>query len=157
MLGMRKLHFAWIAGLATACTQEPARPSAPSAAQPPPGKPAALTLGQPVSAAPVALAEVAKDPRAFEGRALATSGIVTAVCQNMGCWMEIRDESSSAHVRMHGHSFFIPKTASGRHARVMATVVLPEAAKECDETPSPAGAGRVARVELDATGVELDL
>jgi hypothetical protein len=164
MGSMRTLSLAWVVGLAVACSQEPSRPSsattlpfgASPAAPVPSAKVAAVVLGEPVSAAVVALSDIARDPRAFAGRSLATSGTVTAVCQNMGCWMEIRDEAGNAHVRMHGHSFFIPKTASGRHARLQATVVPTEDAKECDESPSAAPAKGLARVELDATGVELD-
>ncbi|HEY8040607.1 MAG TPA: DUF4920 domain-containing protein, partial [Polyangiaceae bacterium] len=85
---------------------------------------------------------------------VATTGKVTAVCQEMGCWMEIRDESGQAHVRMHGHTFFVPKTASGHLARVQATVVK-GAAQECDEE-GPATGNALTKVELDATGVELD-
>lgn len=155
---MRTFSLLFIGCIVAACSREPAKASpvaAPETALTV-TKPAALRLGEPVSALPVALSDVAKHPLAFEGRALATSGTVTAVCQNMGCWMEIRDEASSAHIRMHGHSFFIPKTASGRHARVQATVVPAEAAKECDENAAPGSAKDLARVELDATGVELD-
>jgi hypothetical protein len=72
----------------------------------------------------------------------------------MGCWMEIQDASGQAHVRMHGHSFFVPKTAAGHVARVQATVV-PGKNEECDEQP-PAAAATMAKVELDATGIELD-
>jgi hypothetical protein len=149
----------FILGLIAACSPEPAKPAEPSA-PPPSSKPAPapiVSLGEPVSAASVALSEIAKDPRAFQGRPLATSGTVTAVCQNMGCWMEIRDEASNAHIRMHGHAFFVPKGASGRHARVQATIVPADDAKECDESPAKGGpANGLARVELDATGVELD-
>jgi hypothetical protein len=142
-----------------ACSEERAKPPPPpvATAPAPAPKPAPLVLGGPISAAPVVLTEIAKDPRAYEGRALATSGTITAVCQNMGCWMEIQDETSHAHIRMHGHSFFVPKSASGRHARVQATVIPKEDAKECDESPSPADPAKaLTRVELDATGVELD-
>jgi hypothetical protein len=145
-----------LAALVVACSQGSAKPVGPSAPPSPPPKPA-LVLGDPISAASVALSDIAKSPRSYEGHPLATRGTVTAVCQNMGCWMEIQDELGQAHIRMHGHSFFIPKSASGRHARVQATVVPSEDAKECEESPSPADPAKgLARVELDATGVELD-
>ena len=68
--------------------------------------------------------------------------------------MEIQDASGQAHVRMHGHTFFVPKTASGHLARVQATVLMnPD--ESCTDSPPPAK-GAMARVELDATGVELD-
>jgi hypothetical protein len=120
---------------------------------------APLRLGEPISAgtiALVALADVAAHPASFRGKTIATTGTVTAVCQEMGCWMEIRDDRGQAHIRMHGHSFFVPKTASGHHARVQATVVDTKSATECeDEARADAGAA-LTKVELDATGVELD-
>ena len=85
----------------------------------------ALHLGAPIesSAQKVALADIAKAPNAWVGKTFATTGTVTAVCQHMGCWMEIKDDASSAHIKMAGHSFFVPKTASGRKARVLAKLV----------------------------------
>jgi hypothetical protein len=118
--------------------------------------PAPLRFGEPISAGAVALTDVAAHPASFTGKTIATTGTVTAVCQEMGCWMEIRDDRGQAHIRMHGHSFFVPKTASGHHARVQATVIEPKGATECeDEAQADAGAA-LTKVELDATGVELD-
>ncbi len=84
-----------------------------------------LRLGAAIdaSATTVSLAALAKSPAAFTGKTFATTGTVTAVCQHMGCWMEIKDDSSEAHVKMAGHSFFVPKTASGRKALILATLV----------------------------------
>ncbi len=127
-----------------------ARPaSAPSAA---PAK-STLAIGAPISAPAVALADIAKSPAKYANQTVSTSGKVTAVCQERGCWMEISDASGLAHVRMHGHSFFVPKTSSGHNARVQATV-LTAPGESCEESPAPSGA--TAKIELDATGVELD-
>jgi hypothetical protein len=112
-----------------------------------------LALGERISLPVVPLVEIAKNPSRYENSVVATGGKVTAVCQEMGCWMELQDESGHAHVKMHGHTFFVPKTASGHIARVQAKV-LAGSDERCDESPPPAHA--VAHVELDATGVELD-
>ena len=112
-----------------------------------------LALGEPIGSRLVSLADIAKSPAQYENQVVVTSGKVTAVCQEMGCWMELHDGSGQAHVRMHGHTFFVPKTASGHFARVQATV-LRGSDEECSESPSPEHA--VAKVQLDATGVELD-
>ena len=104
----------------------------------------ALRLGTPIeaSAQKVALTDVAKNPSAFVGKKFATTGTVTAVCQHMGCWMEIKDDSGEAHIRMAGHAFFVPKTASGRKARVLATLVKSEEQGACaDEGMHAAGGG----------------
>jgi hypothetical protein len=143
--------------LATSCGREPdAAPPPPTAAPPtaattvntaPKGT---LALGERITSPMVSLADIAKNPAEYQGKTVATSGKVTAVCQEMGCWMQLEDASGQAHVRMHGHHFFVPKTAPGHVARVQATLVSPAGgATDCEE-------GKNAKLELDATGVEID-
>jgi hypothetical protein len=75
----------------------------------------------------------------------------------MGCWMEIKDADGAAHIRMHGHAFYVPKTASGHHAKVQATIVPAKGSEEdCNEEAAKQMGHPVAKIELDATGVELD-
>jgi hypothetical protein len=125
-------------------------PSASASATPPKGT---LAIGERITQPLVQLADIASNPDRYANRVVATSGTVTAVCQEMGCWMELKDASGRAHVRMHGHAFFVPKTAAGHLARVQATVVssAPAADEDCAE-----GKAQVPKVQLDATGVELD-
>ncbi len=116
-------------------TPEPAPAPTPSAAPSAIGTTeGALRLGAPIeaSAQRVALAEVAKSPAAWVGKSFATDGTVTAVCQHMGCWMEIKDDAGEAHIKMAGHAFFVPKTASGRKARVLAKLVKADDKGACD-------------------------
>jgi hypothetical protein len=54
----------------------------------------------------------------------------------MGCWMEIKDDAGEAHIKMAGHAFFVPKTASGRKARVLATLVKNEEEGACADEGS---------------------
>jgi hypothetical protein len=139
--------------LSPACARDAANTSAPaaSASAVPKGT---LLLGERITSSVVPLSQIASHPADYASRTVATTGKVTAVCQEMGCWMEIRDEATQAHVRMHGHSFFVPKTASGHVARVQATV-LQAPHEACSDEP-PATAKSLAKVELDATGIELD-
>jgi len=133
------------------------RGEASSASGSPPASPAkgTLAIGERITEPVVALADIALSPASYANGVIATRGEVTAVCQEMGCWMELRDASGQAHVRMHGHSFFVPRSAAGHMARVQATVLARPADTECEE--GAAAPGRpVARVDLDATGVELD-
>jgi hypothetical protein len=127
---------------------------APSAA-PPAAPKGTLALGERITSPLVPLSDVAAHPSQYASQVIATSGKVTAVCQEMGCWMELRDDSGTAHVRMHGHSFFVPKTASGHVARVQAKVVK-ATGTECDEEDCKGAGQGLAKVQLDATGVELD-
>ncbi len=128
-------------------------PTASAAPAPPPR--GTLALGERITAPAVALTDVAAHPAQYGHAAFTTSGKVTAVCQEMGCWMELEDASGRAHVRMHGHNFFVPKTASGHVARVQATLVGGKE-EECDDEPAGSAGKGVAKLQLDATGVELD-
>jgi hypothetical protein len=128
---------------------------APTTAQSPAAANGTLALGEPVTSRLIALAEIAQNPARYRNQLVATSGIVTAVCQQMGCWMEINDESTQAHIKMHGHSFFVPKTAAGHFARVQAKV-LSGHDESCEDSPPPKHVASAPKVELDATGVELD-
>lgn len=156
---------------------EPAKSAQPQeSAQKPEG---VLRLGEPIekasAAQKVSLAEVAKNPNAFVGKSIDTSGTVTAVCQHMGCWMEIKDDASEAHIKMAGHSFFVPKTASGKKARIQAKLVPSGKEGACEGegheamAAAEAKAGKkgcraeaeeqlgrpLAKLELIADGVEL--
>jgi hypothetical protein len=132
--------------------ETPSAPAAPVVSSSPTPR-GTLALGEPITASLVPLAEIAKSPARYADQLVGTTGKVTAVCQEMGCWMEIQDDSGEAHVRMHGHAFFVPKTAAGHVARVQAKV-LRRNDEACTDSPPPHHA--VATVELDATGVELD-
>jgi hypothetical protein len=150
-----------VALLVSACAMknpEPAPLDKPAASAVP-VRAAASKLGAPITAAPaVALASIAKDPAAYADKNVVTTGTVTAVCQAMGCWMEIKDDGDAlgqAHVKMHGHSFFIPKDASGRKARVQAVVEKTDPAEECSQEAEQQTGKPVAKVQLDALGVEL--
>lgn len=116
-------------------------------------------LGAPIEAnAPVvALADVVKDPSKFKGKSFVTTGTVTAVCQEMGCWMEIKDESGEAHVKMAGEKFYVPKTSAGHKARVAGTLVeVAGGDEECAKEAAEQTGKQVAKLQLEATGVELD-
>jgi hypothetical protein len=158
---MRRVPIAFaalslLAVLGLACSRDAAHSQpAPTSSAPPPASsqsaPAGtLAIGERITSPLVPLADIAKNPTRFKDRVFATSGKITAVCQEMGCWMQIEDPSGSARVRMHGHTFFVPKTAPGHIARVQATLVQPAGgADDCEE-------GKSAKLEFDATGVEID-
>jgi hypothetical protein len=156
MLRFRPWMMLLAAGLSSlACKSQP--PSDGAAVAPPQAAAAAgrMKLGAPIGASPkISLANIAKDAPKYAKGTVTTEGKVTAVCQAMGCWMEIADTASEAHVRMSGHSFFIPKTASGRRAVVQGKVLAKPDNGECEQEAAEA-TGKVVKVELDATGVEL--
>ena len=118
----------------------------------------ALHLGEPIGdSKAVTLSEIVKHPKQFEGNVVTTSGTVFAVCQSMGCWMEIKDDANTeAHVKLAGHRFFVPKTSAGHHARVQANVMRTDPGEECAQEAEQQTGKPVAKLELEATGVELE-
>lgn len=102
----------------------------------------------------VTLTEVLASPSKFADKNVRLSGKITAVCQGMGCWLQLGDEKGTAHVKLRGHSFFVPKTSSGKSAVVEARVMPAPDEGHCEEEAKEQ-TGVVAKVELEASGVEI--
>jgi Domain of unknown function (DUF4920) len=100
------------------------------------------------------LDQVLRTHEQLRDRTVRVEGQIVAVCQHQGCWMELRDGQTQAHVRMHGHSFFLPRDVNGKRAAMAGTIVAAHPPTECDESAREA-TGRVAQIEFDATGVEV--
>ncbi len=134
-----------------------AQPAAPSPAAPAaPSPTSAQRFGEPITLTETtALSDIVRSPAQYANQTVRTEGVVSAVCQARGCWMQIADGDNRVHVRMHGHSFFVPRTSAGHRARVQATVLsgLPNGHCEQEATEQT---GHQARLELDALGIELD-
>lgn len=113
-------------------------------------------FGDPLSSASekVLLTDLVKSPGKYADKTVITEGKIVAVCASKGCWIEIGDESGSAHVKLGGHKFFVPRSANGRNATVEAKV-LPAVDEGHCEAEAKEQTGKVAKIELVATGVEL--
>ncbi len=162
---MRRVLLFVVSALAVACNMggdppkssgPPAQPAASATPPAPVAVSGAVRLGEPITQKLVSLAEITKNPKAYENTVVATSGTVFAVCQSMGCWMEIKDDTTEAHVKLAGHKFFVPKTSSGHKARVQAKVLKTDPNDECAKEAEEQTGKPVAKLELEATGVELD-
>lgn len=46
--------------------------------------------------------------------AVKVKGVVTAVCEEMGCWIKIKSTDGDMMVKMKGHSFFVPLALNGK-------------------------------------------
>jgi Domain of unknown function (DUF4920) len=103
------------------------------------------------------LSSLVSEPSRFSAKTVRTEGVVSAVCQAMGCWMEIVDNSGQAHIKMAGHSFFIPKEASGHHAVVQGKLLAAAGpacgANDCNPANMP-DSNRGEQAQIEATGVE---
>ena len=119
-----------------ACAAPGAAPSAP---------PSGEHVGEALeSREVVALADLARDPSAYEGRTLLVEAGVAAVCPNAGCWMKIEDGDAAAIVRWEtgcGGRYAFPADAAGRRVLVQAAL-LPEPLSEDARAHLEAEAGR---------------
>lgn len=129
----------------------------PPEAPPPPGSLAQKKFGEAITETEdTPLETIVADPASYADKTVRTTGVVLAVCQAAGCWMEIGDPTRRAHVKMAGHAFLVPKSAGGRRAVVQGTVKAGEPQNECGKKDSCGGAdnGALAKLEIMATGVE---
>ena len=104
------------------------------------------------------LSQIVAEPARFVDKVVRTEGLVTGVCQAKGCWMEIGDEAGTAHVKFAGYAFFVPRSASGKRAVVQGKLVPTAdscASKDGCREAGEKASGQVAKVDLEATGVEL--
>ncbi len=174
---MRAAPFFVLAALACSCAKGPDRSDAPAPA--PPGATAAVdgkggpraatatqiqpldqkkfgaAITEPMS---TPLNKLVAEPGKFASQTVRTEGTVVAVCKSMGCWMEIADDTGKAHIKMAGHSFFVPRTSNGHRAIVQGKVqnaVSDEcSAKDGCRENAANETGQVAKVEIEATGIE---
>jgi len=72
------------------------------------------------------LRDIITRPARFAGQVVKTEGQISQVCQNRGCWLELRAEGAGNAVRvpMAGHSFFLPRDVAGHRATVLGTVAV---------------------------------
>jgi hypothetical protein len=102
---------------------------------------------------------VIERPDEFVGKTIRVDGVATGVCQHMGCWMAVADESDAkgATVRLkvdHGGGIVFPVTAKGKQvsAEGVFEIATGEEAKEAagEHAKHDAKASKV--YQLKATG-----
>ena len=116
---------------------------------------AAAGFGKPLKGLkPVALKELLAKPE--NGREVRLEGVIDAVCQDMGCWIGLKQGDQAIHVAMAGHSFFLPKDSKGKKVVVEGRVVVKErTADEVKHLESEGARAAAAKVSIEATGVEI--
>ena len=62
-----------------------------------------VNLGQPLTVKqPVAISALLAKPAGYVGKTVQVKGKITAVCQEMGCWMELADDAGTFTVLVGG-------------------------------------------------------
>ena len=104
------------------------------------------------------LADLTASPERFDGQVIKTEGEISAVCQRMGCWMEMRAEEGAPTVRvpLAGHNYFLPRDVSGRRATIEGLVAIRQLSDAEREHLASEGAQAVTTaLQVSATGVVL--
>lgn len=60
------------------------------------------------------VAEVLKDPSAYDGKQIRVTGNIASVCQKKGCWMRVGAADSDIFVRFKDYGFFMPLDSAGK-------------------------------------------
>ena len=68
----------------------------------------------------VTIADVIKDPKAFEGKKVKLTAEIAGVCQKKGCWMTVKNGEKTEMVKFKDYKFFVPLDVEGRFATVEA-------------------------------------
>jgi len=113
------------------------------------------TFGKPLQGLkPVLLQDVLAKPEA--GRLVRLEGSIEKVCQNKGCWLELKQGESSVHVTFEGYSFFVPRDSAGREVVLEGRLIVAKPKTEDLAHLEAEGAAQAAaRVSIEATGVEI--
>ncbi len=122
----------------------------------PPAGPGALKVGSAVTVEQtLPLADLAGAPERFVGQTVRIEGIVSKVCQGMGCWAEVKSADGTTFLaKSLDESVLLPKDCAGRKIVVQGVVTaLPatlaeEPIPEGHECPRPSYLVATAGVEL---------
>jgi hypothetical protein len=77
-----------------------------------------LKLGTPLAAGtPIALATLLSHSEAYAGKTVQVKGKIAAVCQEMGCWMDlVNDAGQKIRIKVNDGEIEFPKDSAGKTA-----------------------------------------
>ncbi len=121
-------------------------------------------FGAPLGDSPkVALADLVKDAASHSGKTVKTEGVVSAVCQEKGCWMTLKSGDQAVRVTFKDYGFFVPKDSAGKTVvmeGVFSVKTIPEAKAKHYAGETPGGKpdaikGDQKELSIVASGVEI--
>ena len=106
----------------------------------------------------VTVDEIVAKPDAYAKKPVVVEGVVSSVCTNMGCWMELGE----MHMTFKDYGFFVPTDSKGFNARAEGVAKVRTMSKEEADHLEGEGAklhrnadGSAKEVTFIASGVEL--
>jgi len=107
----------------------------------------------------VKVADLLAAPDSYAGKTVRVDGVVQAVCQTMGCWIQLGDDEKGAGIQFKVDDGVIvfPKDGKGRKASAEGTLEkIPTGdaheAEHAKETMKGTGAAEAPRYRIKATG-----
>lgn len=108
------------------------------------------------------IADVIATPAAFVGQTVRVEGVVTAVCEHMGCWMTLAsagaaDGGATLRLKVDDGVIVFPVSAKGRTAVAQGVVRAVEAGDHhaAEHAGEHAAASAARRYQLEVTGAVL--
>ena len=109
------------------------------------------------------IAEVIETPAAFAGQTVRVEGVITAVCEHMGCWMTLAPAAATGatpatlRLKVDDGVIVFPVSAKGRTAVAQGVVRAVEAGDHhaghaADHAGAHAAAKAATRYQLEVTG-----
>jgi hypothetical protein len=112
----------------------------------------------PADAKSVTVADVLAKPDAYAKQPVVVEGVVSTVCTNMGCWMQL----DTVRVTFKDYGFFVPTDSKGFQARALGVAKVRTISKDEADHLEGEGAkldrgadGTAKEVSFVASGVEL--
>jgi hypothetical protein len=76
-----------------------------------------VKLGKPLAAdKPIALATLIAHSDDYAGKTVQVKGKITAVCQEMGCWLDLVDAGQKIRIKVNDGEIEFPKDSAGKTA-----------------------------------------
>ncbi len=86
---------------------------------------AEVKLGKPMTVTtPTPIKEIMSNPEKFLGKEVLIEGEITSVCQQQGCWIDIKDSSypEPMQVKVNDGEIVFPKNGAGKKVAAQGTV-----------------------------------
>ena len=113
-----------------------------------PVSPKGQFFGEPFDTSnPQAISEVVKTEIDSVGKFVIVSGTIEAVCQEKGCWLTLKTDSTNIRVRFKNYGFFVPKDIAGREV-VLAGIIRREKVSAAVEQHYREDAGDTTKVVM---------
>lgn len=113
-----------------------------------PASPKGQFFGEPFDTSnPKPISEVLKTEIDSVGMFAIVSGTIEAVCQEKGCWLTLKTDSTTIRVRFKNYGFFVPKDIAGREV-VLAGIIRQEKTSAAVEQHYREDAGDTTKVVM---------